>query len=143
MNRTVVLLCGPPGAGKTTAAKQSGFDLFDRDDEQWHSEKQFTAAIAKLASDPLARAVVIRSGASSRARRRSAALIGATHVYLMTNDEHELVQRIRRRNRGDAVNTIAGMRKWFASFDRTDGVSAFPGWPGIGTPDLGVMSEDW
>lgn len=141
--RVVVLLCGPPGAGKTTAARASGLTVFDRDDPQWTSEKQFTTAMAKLAHDPGARAVVIRTAASSAARARAAQLIAATHTFVLAAEYDELVQRIRARNRGDKVRTIAGVRTWFDRFDREDNVKPFTGWHAIQEPDLGVVSEDW
>ena len=143
MSRTVVILCGPPGAGKTTAARQSGLVVFDRDDPQWHSERQFTNELLKLASDPHARAVVIRSGATSYARARAAELVKATHTFVMTADKHELVARIKRRGRHDSIQTIAGVGTWFQRFERNDGVRDFTSWAGLDEPDLGVGSEDW
>ncbi|MHA7145456.1 nucleoside/nucleotide kinase family protein [Arthrobacter sp. TmT3-37] len=143
MSRRVVLLCGPPGAGKTTAAKQSGLKVFDRDDSEWESERQFTEAIAKLAIDPNAQAVVIRSGASSSARNSVRSQIGATHTFVLLEDPDELARRVRQRARADRVYTIAGIKKWFARHDREDGVQIFPGWSAIGETDLGVTSEDW
>lgn len=143
MTRTVVVLCGPPGAGKSTTARQSGLTVYDRDEPQWTSEKQFTAALSELAADRNANAVVIRTGASSAARARAAQLVGATHIYLLTAEQHELEQRIRQRGRSDKVKTLAGVRTWFARFDRDDGVQPFPGWGAIHEPDLGMTSEDW
>ena len=141
--RVVVLLCGPPGAGKTTAARASGLTVYDRDDPQWTNEKQFTTELAKLARDPRARAVVIRTAASSAARARAASLIAATHTFLVTTEYDELVQRIRTRNRGDKVRTIAGVRTWLDRFDQHDNVKPFTGWHAIEEPDLGSVSEDW
>lgn len=143
MTRQVVILCGPPGAGKTTAAVQSGLAIYDRDDPHWHSEKHFTNALALIAADPNAQAVVIRSGATSSARARAAAMVNATHVFLMVADQRELVSRIRKRDRNDAVQTIAGVTKWFKQHDRRDGVPTFRGWDQITEPDLGSFSEDW
>lgn len=141
--RRVVVLCGPPGAGKTTAARQSGMAVYDRDDPQWSSEQQFTAAIRQLAGDPRARAVVIRSGATSTARARTRDLVAASEVFVMLVDRQELVNRIKQRDRNDKVQTIAGVGSWFDRFDRDDGVPVFTGWATAGEPDLGVMSEDW
>lgn len=143
MSRTVVILCGPPGAGKTTAARQSGLTVYDRDDPHWQGERHFTDELLKLAADPHARAVVIRSGATSYARARAAELVKATHVMVMMADKHELVARIRRRGRPDAVRTIAGVDTWLQRFERQDRVKDFTGWAAIQEPDLGVSSEDW
>lgn len=144
MGRVVVVLCGPAGAGKTTAAHASGLDVYDRDDPQWSSEKQFTTRLADLARDPRAEAVVIRSGATSSARRKAAALVGATHVYVLTADVAELDRRIRERNRADKIAGVQSVRSWFAKFDRDDGVRDFPGWPAVfaGLRSLST-SEAW
>lgn len=140
----VVILCGPAGAGKTTAARASGLTVYDRDDPEWHSEKQFTAKLAELALDPHARAVVIRSGATSSARAKAARLVGATHVYLLTEEPTELTRRVRQRNRADKVQGMTSIRSWFDKFDRADNVPDFPGWPAVfaGEADLHV-SEAW
>lgn len=128
IDRTVVLLCGPAGAGKTTAARASGLTVYDRDDQQWTSEKEFTTALAQLAHDRGARVVVIRSGSTSTARARAAQLIGATHVYLMVNEPAELERRVRQRDRADKVRGVVSISSWFDRFDRDDNVEAFPGW---------------
>lgn len=140
--RLVVLLCGPAGAGKTTAARASGLNVFDRDEPQWRSERDFTAALAALGRDDTARAVVIRAGATSSARARSARLIRATHVYLLTAPPRDLGHRVVRRNRADVRHGLASIKSWFARFDRDDGVLDFPGWgaisPGCAAPASGA-----
>lgn len=141
--RRVVLLCGPPGAGKTTAARGSGLAVYDRDDPEWTSERHFAAALESLARNPSAQAVVIRTGATSAARARAANMVNATEVYLLMASESELRRRLARRGRADRVATVAGVATWFARFDRDDGVRAFPGWPDTATPDLGAVSDDW
>lgn len=143
MKRLVVLLCGPPGAGKTTEARRSGLAVYDRDDPQWISEQHFTSELAKVAADPKAQAVVIRTGASSAARAKAAAMIAATHVFVLTADPDELANRIRQRGRADKVKTLAGVRSWFDRYDQDDRVQPFPGWAEVREPGLGVMSEDW
>jgi hypothetical protein len=127
--RMVVLLCGPAGAGKTTIAHQSGLTVYDRDDPQWSSERQFTAALRQLAYDPTAQAVVIRAGASSSARAKAAAMMQATHTYLITEDPTTLGHRVASRNRADKRQGLASIKTWWDRHDTADGVPTFPGWP--------------
>lgn len=143
--RMVVLLCGPPGAGKTTAAHTSGLEVFDRDDPKWSGEKQFVARIGDLARQGDARAVVIRAGASSSARAKAARLIGASHVFLLLAERQELAHRVARRGRADVRNGLASIKSWFEDFDRDDGVQVFPGWDLISGSglSLGVGSRAW
>lgn len=143
-NRLVVVLCGPAGAGKTTAARSSGLDVYDRDDPEWSGERQFTARLAELATDPRVRAVVIRSGATSSARAKAAKLTGATHVFLMTEPLSELERRVRERNRADKVAGLTSLRSWFERHDRADGVRDFPGWPAVFAAEMDLRgSEAW
>jgi len=144
-DRLVVVLCGPPGAGKTTATRSSGLQVFDRDDPQWSGEADFRRALAELAQDRTARAVVIRSGATSSARAKAAQLVNATHVFVLLADEAELKRRVRARGRADLVTGIASVPRWLASFDRLDGVLDFPGWDSLASVDLsvGTRSREW
>lgn len=143
--RRVVLLCGPPGAGKTTAAIEGAvkhrLTVYDRDDARWASEREFVAALRKVGYDRDAQAVVIRSAASSSARKKAARLVDATEVYLITGDMRELERRVADRGR-DVRREIAGLHGWFNRFDHGDGVTEFPGWDNI-TAGQDVVVRSW
>lgn len=144
--RMVVVLCGPPGAGKTTAAHLGaaalGLQVYDRDDARWRGEADFTAALAALAVDSSARAVVIRAAATSSARARAAALTGATHTYLLTASADELARRVVRRGRADAQQGLAAIGTWFDRHDVDDHVPTFPGWDAITTTTATPAAEE-
>ena len=134
-DRIVVLLCGPPGAGKTTAASKSDLDVYDFDDPRWeHSNRRFNRALHELSSDDTAHAVVIRWCPRSTDRARVARQVSATHVWVMTGNRRELATRIVRRNRADRDRTLAALDGWFRQFDRLDGVEEFPGWSALDPP---------
>lgn len=142
--RIVVVLCGPAGSGKTTAALKSGLTVYDRDQPQWTSEQHFTQHLAALARNPTARAVVIRSGATSSARNKAMWTVGGTHLFLMPAlTQRELTHRIGARNRADRAQGIASVGKWFKDFDDRDEAPTFPGWHIVETPRIGPTSRHW
>lgn len=132
MGRLVVVLVGPPGAGKTTIAHESGLTVYDSDDPRWTSEREFTQAAAHLATDPQARAVVIRSGATPTARRKAAALVAATHLYLVDPGKDTCTHRVKARGRPQWKREIHGVINWYARA-ATPGAhpQTFPGWEAI------------
>ena len=145
MVRQVVVLCGPPGAGKTTAARESGLEVFDRDDDRWLNDAEFRLALKRLGERSSARAVVIRSGATSTARATTAELVRATAVYLLLLPPADLKRRVRARGRADLIRSHRGIDYWFERFDRNDGTPDFPGWAVAldSTPNLGKQSATW
>jgi len=132
MVRRVVLVCGPPGAGKTTLARSLGLKVYDIDDPQWgNDETRFKAALEHLSRDLTAQAVVIRSGATRTARAKAAALISATETTVVATPEAECIKRVvaRNRPRPPLKVQIAAVKSWWTKYepDTMDTVTAAPG----------------
>jgi hypothetical protein len=120
VDRKVLLVCGPPGAGKTTYAHTLGLDVYDLDDPRWSfNEGLFRAALIRVREDPKARAVVIRTAATLSARQRAASMCGATDVKVIDTDLATCIDRIRARGRTDPPLRfqINGARKWWDTYE--------------------------
>lgn len=119
MVRRVVLICGPPGAGKSTYARTLGLTVYDIDDPQWNlNEKVFRSALAQLSHHPNAQAAVIRSGATPSARAKAAKLVGATETKVIATPADECIRRVVERNRPRPPIRvqIAAVTSWWAKY---------------------------
>jgi len=135
VTRDVRLLCGPPGAGKTTYAHATGLDVYDLDDPKWHgSERAFRAALAELGGNPTARAIVIRSGARIRSRRIWANLTRADVTVIMATSRDECRRRVldRNRPRPPMAQQLAAIDKWWRTYQ-----------PDPDTSTIGRSSRQW
>ena len=118
MVRRVVLIFGPPGAGKTTLANQLGLDVYDRDDPIWNNdEAKFRTALAAIGRDPNAQAVVIRTGATRSAREWATTLCHATETQILAVPADICRERIRQRRRGDIKASIRGVQTWWDQYE--------------------------
>ena len=128
ISRKVVLIAGPPGAGKTTHAHTLGLDVYDLDDEQWRgSDALFRAALVSVREDPRARAAVIRTAPTLSARRKAAVACGATDVLVLDTPLPVCLERIKARGRTNPPLSyqISGARKWWATYEPGDVPLAF------------------
>lgn len=120
VDRRVVLICGPPGAGKTTYAHTLGLSVYDLDDDQWgFNEGLFRSALIRVREDPKARAAVIRTAPTLSARQRAASMCGATDVVVLDTDLDTCLIRIRKRGRTNPPlrYQINGAKKWWETYE--------------------------
>ncbi|MFR1472711.1 MAG: HNH endonuclease [Actinomyces urogenitalis] len=122
--RMVILLCGPPGSGKTTRATQlageHGLDVYDLDDPQWQGRTgALTSALSRIGDDPHARAVVIRAGATRTARARARLLIRPTAVQVLAVDADTCKRRVieRGRDRPPIRQQLAAVASWWQAYE--------------------------
>lgn len=134
MTRRVVLVCGPPGAGKSTYAATLGLEVYDADDPCWAgSEAAFRAAITRLAGQRDAQAAVIRSGATRSARGKAALLCGATETVVLDVDEQACIERVQARGGVQQLvhREVAGIRAWWERYEpdeTTEGLGTSEPW---------------
>jgi hypothetical protein len=109
--REVVLVVGPPGAGKSTWAESSGLLHLER--EQFPSDGRFRTAVTAAVAVDGARVAVVRCCASQAEEDEWVRLIGATRVEVVSAPLETCLTRIEQRRRPRWVEEIDAARRWF------------------------------
>jgi broad-specificity NMP kinase len=114
-SRYVLLVVGPPGSGKSTLAVQlaaeHGLEVFEA--EMFAGRRPtFRDRVAALASDPLARAVVVRCCPTMAEQHEFEQLAGASETVVLDVDPDECARRIAARGRATWRGEVAAARRW-------------------------------
>lgn len=137
--RLVIILTGPPGAGKTTLAHQladaspAPLDILDADDPGW-TPASYRATLATLGHTPDTHTIAIRTAPTATARQRWIDLTQATHLYEIDPGYDTCASRIRARHDRDRRRDLAALDRWYT--DRQPGAAPWAGRLDPWTPNV-------
>jgi hypothetical protein len=113
--RQVILVTGPPGAGKSTWAQEhaAGQRIYER--EQTNSEQHYRNSVAKMARDPNALAIVIRCCPTIASVKQWQQISQCTQTLTVDPGIDETLRRIEQRARPQWRDEAQAARMWYQS----------------------------